>query len=263
MASSKESKKVCLITGVSGTIGYAISKALKSSPTASWHVVIIGRRPPPSDMIGTDVDDAGKPTAYDDFVKAALSDEADVTKVLDDYFSKQVPELNRLDLLVNCAGSGAGGGPIANVSAETFRGVMEINLVAPYILSRYAFGKFQRPSKEDAGGGRIINIGSIAGQSPRADAVPYATSKFALGGLTQALSVDGREHNIAVCQIDPGNVRSSIMSKEEMARREREEGLLDAEDVAKFVVLVSNSPNELNTLHMTVMPTRQPMVGRG
>ena len=123
-------------------------------------------------------------------------------------------------------------------------------------------------------GGRIINIGSIAGESPRLYSVPYTTSKFALGGLTRAFSVEGRhlaettqtnaaDGMVAVCQINPGNVRSSLISAEEAAQREKEEGFVEADDLGNYVAMVANLPHEANVLESTVMPTRQPMVGRG
>ena len=68
---------------------------------------------------------------------------------------------------------------------------------------------------------------------------------------------------MAVCQINPGNVRSAIMSEEEAARRGKEEGFMEADDIGKYVAMVANLANEANVLESTVMPTRQPLVGRG
>ena len=275
--STTTTTKVCLLTGASGTIGYNIALALKASctPSLSWYIIIIGRRPPPSSI--TDVD--GKPPAvlpYDTFLKAEMTNEESVSTVLNAHFEslqKSTTDsvgLNRLDLLINCAGCSLGNEPICNVSADTFRDVMEVNLVVPFILSKYAMSKMATPD-----GGRIINIGSIAGESPRLHSVPYTTSKYALGGLTRAFSIEGRHLAqttktteagngvVAVCQINPGNVRSAIMSAEEAARREKEEGFVEAEDIGKYVASIANLPNEANVLESTVMPTRQPLVGRG
>lgn len=182
--------------------------------------------------------------------------------------------LDRLDLLINCAGCSLGNEPIVDVAAETLRQVMEVNLIVPYILSRWAMSKM---AVSIPSGGRIINIGSIACESPRLHSVPYTTSKYALSGLTRALSIEGRNLSkttkcteladgsgvVAVCQINPGNVRSAIMSVDETARREREEGFVDVDDIGKYVAMVANLPNETNVLESTVMPTRQPLVGRG
>ncbi|KAL9191270.1 hypothetical protein ACHAXT_000976 [Thalassiosira profunda] len=268
--------KVCLLTGASGTIGYKICQALKASTELNWHVITIGRRPSPPSITHVD----GKPPdvlPYDTFLKAEMTDEASVTSTLDAHFASlqncedaNIKSLNRLDLLINCAGCSLGNEPIVDVSADTFKTVMEVNLLVPFILSKWAMKKMATPE-----GGRIINIGSIAGESPRLHSIPYTTSKYAIGGLTRCLSLEGRflsqttkstDENVgvvAVCQINPGNVRSAIMSAEEAARREKEEGFVEAEDVAKYVAMVAGLPNEANVLESTVMPTRQPLVGRG
>mmetsp|Transcript_7076 Transcript_7076/g.15267 ORF Transcript_7076/g.15267 Transcript_7076/m.15267 type:complete len:278 (+) Transcript_7076:94-927(+) len=270
-------EKVCLITGASGTIGYAIAQALKSS-ASPWHVILIGRRAPPPSITNMN----GEPPEtlpYDTFLQADITDESSVKTALDSHFESlqnhkdfEKQALNRLDLLVNCAGCSLGNEPLADVNVDDFRKVMEVNLISPFILSKWAFTKM---AGQPNPGGRIINIGSIASESPRLNAVPYTTSKYALSGLTRALSMEGRHLSqttkndlagggiVSVCQINPGNVRSSIMSPEEMARREKEEGFVDPQDVANMVATVANMPNEVNVLESTVMPTRQPLVGRG
>ncbi|KAL7554376.1 hypothetical protein ACHAWF_018207 [Thalassiosira exigua] len=264
--------KVCVLTGGSGTIGYAIARALKASstPSPSWHIILLGRRPPPPSL--TDVN--GKPPAelpYDTFLKADLTDEPSVNSTLDSHFeSLRNTPLDRLDLLINCAGCSLGNEPIADVSADTFRKVMEINLVVPFILSKWAMLKMANPS-----GGRIINIGSVAAESPRLHAVPYTTSKYALTGLTRCFSIEGKflmqttksaeagNGMVAVCQINPGNTRSNILSAEEVARREKTEGFLEPDDIGRYVALVASLPNEANVLESIVAPTRMPFVGRG
>lgn len=283
-SSSDAGTKVCLLTGASGTIGYAIAKALKASCSSSnnWHIILIGRRPPQM------VDGGSTPPPYDEFLEVAdLTNETLVVATLNTHFDSQQNStyvksqaLDRLDLLINCAGCSLGNEPIVDVSADTLRQVMEVNLIVPYILSRWAMSKMATSLPY---GGRIINIGSIACESPRLHSVPYTTSKYALSGLTRALSIEGRNlakttkcdellgtttNNgtsgvVAVCQINPGNVRSAIMSAEEAARREREEGFVDVDDIGNYVAMVANLPNETNVLESTVMPTRQPMVGRG
>jgi NADP-dependent 3-hydroxy acid dehydrogenase YdfG len=183
----------------------------------------------------------------------------------------EIKKLNRLDLLINCAGCSLGNEPIVNVSADIFRSVLEINVVVPFILSRWAMEKFAK--QNDNSLSRIINIGSIACESPRLNMIPYATSKFALTGLTRAFSLDGRNlaqttmtdtnGMVAVCQINPGNVRSNIMTPEEMARRENAEGFVEPDEVGMYVAHVADMRNTVNVLESTVMPTRQPLVGRG
>ncbi|KAL7511590.1 hypothetical protein ACHAXN_008585 [Cyclotella atomus] len=263
------SKRVCVLTGASGVIGYAITKALKASTVHQWHVIIIGRRAPPQSLTNEP-----PKLPFDVFLAIAdMTNEDLVTSTLNSHFESlrdhedpEVKALDRLDLLVNCAGCSLGNEPIVNVSADTFRSVLEINVVTPFILSKWAMAKFA--SQDDNDLSRIINIGSIACESPRLNMVPYATSKFALTGLTRAFSLDGRHLGqttmsetsgmVAVCQINPGNVRSNIMSAKEMARREKEEGFVEPDEVGMYVAHVADMQNTVNVLESTIMPTRQP-----
>jgi NAD(P)-dependent dehydrogenase (short-subunit alcohol dehydrogenase family) len=267
------SKKVCVLTGASGTIGYAIAKALKASSNHQWYIILIGRRSPPRSL-----SNVNGSLPYDSSLEIDdLSNEELVNATLNSHFetlqNHDDPErraLDRLDVLINCAGCSLGNEPVVNVSADTFRKVMEINVVVPFILSRWAFTKFAKQGDE---GGRIINIGSVACESPRLNMIPYATSKYALTGLTRAFSLDGRHLAqttksdatgiVAVCEINPGNVRSNIMSPEEMERREKEEGFVEPDEVGLFVANVADMPNSVNVLESIVMPTRMPLVGRG
>jgi len=272
-------RRVCLLTGASGTIGYAIARALKASapPSKSWNIIFIGRRQPPPSI--THIGKPPEALPYDTFLKAEMTDESSVASTLNSHFASlqssddaSARSLNRLDLLVNCAGCSLGDEPIADVPADTLRDVLEVNLILPFILSRWAMSKMAKNAAPETGG-RIINIGSVACESPRLHSLPYSTSKSALGGMTRALSIEGRhlarttrtdtEGSVAVCQINPGNVRSAIMSEEEAERREREEGFVDADDVGRYVAMVANLPNEANVLESTVMPTGMPLVGRG
>ena len=129
-------RKVCILTGASGVIGYAIANALKASTAHHWHIIIIGRRPPPPSLTNVD----GKPPPsmpYDVSIEVPdMTNEELVTSALSSHFESlrahdnpEVKALNRLDLLVNCAGCSLGNEPICNVSADTFRTVLEVNVV--------------------------------------------------------------------------------------------------------------------------------------
>jgi len=183
----------------------------------------------------------------------------DVTdeSAVEQLFSAVADEHGPCGLLVNNAGI-AIGGPTESMAAADFAQVLQVNVVGPFICSKYAFGQMRQH-----GGGRIINIGSISSESPRPDSAPYTTSKFAVDGLTRSLALDGRRHNIAVGAIHPGNVMSELLSAEEIARREESEGFITADDVARCVLTMAELPPSANVLELSVMPTRQPLVGRG
>ena len=163
-----------------------------------------------------------------------------------------------VDLLINNAGI-AINGETETLSGSDFSSVMNVNVVGPFLCAREALKRMKVRQK-----GRIINIGSISAISPRPDSAPYTTSKFAIMGLTQSLALDARQYcNVAVGMIHPGNVVSAIMGQEEAERRGKMEGFLQPEDVGDCVLNMASLPYSANVLEMTVIPTRQPLVGRG
>ena len=64
-----------------------------------------------------------------------------------------------------------------------------------------------------ANGRRIINNGSISAYAPRPNSAPYTATKHAISGLTRSTSLDGRQYNIAVGQIDIGNAATDMTER--------------------------------------------------
>jgi NAD(P)-dependent dehydrogenase (short-subunit alcohol dehydrogenase family) len=161
----------------------------------------------------------------------------------------------RIDIVVNNAGVNVAK-PTLDLTAADFEMVWNVNVVGALLCSREAMKRMKD-------GGRIINIGSISAKSPRPNSTAYTTSKFALQGLTQSLALDGRDKGIAVGIIHPGNVASELLSPEDVEIRGKAEGFLQADDVAKCVVTMATLPYSANVLELTVIPTTQPLIGRG
>ena len=242
---------VALVTGGSGTIGLAISKALVKEGAAS--VILCGRRPEALQEAVKAIQQSTKTTST--FVSAIPCDVTEEDSVARMFVTIQ-RELGRsVDLLINNAGINI---PGEALSASDFEKVLQVNVLGPYICSREAI----RSMKAKGGGGRIINIGSLSAISPRPDSAAYTTSKFALEGLTQSLALDARAHQIAVGIIHPGNVMSEMLTPE-MVDSRNSEGFLPAEQIADCVIAMSSLPYSTNVLEITVLPTSQPFVGRG
>jgi NAD(P)-dependent dehydrogenase (short-subunit alcohol dehydrogenase family) len=117
-------------------------------------------------------------------------------------------------------------------------------------------------------GGRIINNGSISAHAPRPGSIAYTATKHAITGLTRAAALDGRPFDIAVGQIDIGNVASSMTEK--MANgvlqadgSTRAEARMDMAAVTDTFMAMASLPLSANVLFMTVMATKMPFVGRG
>ncbi|MFG5410828.1 SDR family oxidoreductase [Piscinibacter sakaiensis] len=171
----------------------------------------------------------------------------------------------RVDVLFNNAGSGAPPVPIDELSVEQWRAVVDVNLTGVFLCSRQAFAMMKR---QDPRGGRIINNGSISAHAPRPFSAPYTATKHAITGLTKALSLDGRAHDIACGQIDIGNAATEMTERMAAGILQPNgqtvvEPRMDVRHVADAVVQMALLPLSANVQFMTIMATAMPYVGRG
>lgn len=111
-----------------------------------------------------------------------------------------------LDGLVNNAGI-AVGGPLEYVSLDQFRWQFEVNLFGLLQVTQMALPLIRRA------GGRIVNIGSIAGKVTSPMVGPYCASKHALEALTDALRIELVPWGIQVSVVEPGVVVTPIWDK--------------------------------------------------
>jgi NAD(P)-dependent dehydrogenase (short-subunit alcohol dehydrogenase family) len=245
--------KLALVTGGSGTIGLAIAKRLVEQGAS---VVLTGRR---QDKLEEALSKIKQETVFPPGVSVVcipcdVTMEASVVELFQKI--EQMFEGSSVDLLVNNAGINIAGLTV-DMPADDFMKVMNVNVLGPFLCAREAMKRMKQKKA-----GRIINIGSISAISSREDSAPYTASKFAMAGLSQSLSLDGRPHGIAVGIVHSGNVKSDMLTEEQLAKRSFE-GFLDADNVAACVVTMACLPITANVLELTVTPTPQPLVGRG
>ena len=103
-----------------------------------------------------------------------------------------------IDILVNNAGINRRA-TFAETTDEDWDAIMEVNLKGPFICCQEVF-----PHMIARGGGRIINISSVAGEYHGPKTVHYAVSKAGLNSLTKVVARYGAEHNILVNAVSPG-----------------------------------------------------------
>ncbi|MEY4762255.1 MAG: hypothetical protein RLZZ200_2111 [Pseudomonadota bacterium] len=245
-------KKVALVTGASSGIGKAVSIALAH---AGYAVVLAGRR---RDALHVAAHEAGP---------SALAIEADVTQPdsVAALFRRTVEVFGRLDLLFNNAGAAAPSTPIEDLPLETWQRLVDTNLTGPFLCTQEAIRIMKAQSPQ---GGRIINNGSIAAETPRPNMVAYTATKHGILGLTKTTALEGRRHNIACGQVDIGNVKTDIAIPMAQGTLQADYSLkpeptFDVKHVADAVLYMANLPLDVNVLRMTVMATTMPFVGRG
>jgi len=108
------------------------------------------------------------------------------------------------DVLVNNAGISCIS-PAEDLSAEEYRHVLEVNLVAPFLLAR-SFGARMLAVKR----GSIVNVASIAGLVGVADRSAYNASKHGLVGLTRTLAAEWGGRGVRVNAVCPGWVKTEM-----------------------------------------------------
>ena len=154
---------------------------------------------------------------------------------------------------------------VADGSTENWRKVISLNLDGAFLVAR---GAYRMMRDQDPKGGRIINNGSISAYAPRPGSAPYTASKHAISGLTKTISLDGRKHGIACCQIDIGNAKTEMAARMATGVPQadgsiRAEAMMDVEVVADTVLFMAGMDLHANALNVTVMANNMPFVGRG
>ena len=183
--------KVAVITGAAQGIGKQAATVLND---LGWSLALI-------DLQSVD---AEKYTNALSFV-GDITDESFVNTTASATFAK----FNRVDALINNAGI-SNIAPALNTTAEKYRQVLEVNLVAPFILAK-AFGKIML----DAGSGSIVNVASVAGLQGVADRSAYNASKHGLIGLTRTLAVEWGARGVRVNAVCPGWVKTEMDHKDQ------------------------------------------------
>lgn len=125
---------------------------------------------------------------------------------------------DRIDVLVNNAGSLVARASLEEMKEELWDQVMDINLKSVYLCSQAVLGPMKRQ-----GGGRIINVSSIAARNGGgAGASAYATAKAGVSTLTRALAKEIVSENILVNAVEPGVISTPFhdrFSTPEMRQR--------------------------------------------
>jgi 2-dehydro-3-deoxy-L-rhamnonate dehydrogenase (NAD+) len=111
----------------------------------------------------------------------------------------------RIDILVNNAGITGGNGLTWELDPAVWREVIEVNLVAPYLVCRAVV-----PYMIERGHGRIVNIASIAGKEGNPNASHYSASKAGLIALTKSLAKELATRGVLVNAVTPAAAQTAM-----------------------------------------------------
>lgn len=247
--------QIALVTGAGSGIGRGAALALLA---AGWRVVFAGRR---IEVLNAAIESAGVSAERGVAIACDVAQEASVA----DLFNQVRDRFGRLDLLFNNAGMSPPSALPDELSASVWRQTVDTNLSGAFFCLSAAFKLMRNQTPR---GGRIINNGSISAHTPRPKTIAYTATKHAITGLTRAAALDGRAFDIAVGQIDIGNVVSDMSSMMTTGVPQadgtlKSEARMELSAVTETFMAMASLPLSANVLFMTVMATQMPYVGRG
>jgi len=186
--------RVAIVTGGNGGIGLGMARGLAS---AGARVVVAARNAEKSRAALAEL-------GSDAFALAAdVCDERSVEAML----GEAVRRCGRLDILVNNAGTNVRK-PAHELSLAEWREVLDTNLTGAFLCSRGAYPHLKR-----AGGGKIINIGSMLSIFGASFAPAYGASKGGMVQLTKSLATTWAQDNIQVNAVLPGWIDTDLTRK--------------------------------------------------
>ncbi|MEO6093783.1 MAG: glucose 1-dehydrogenase [Novosphingobium sp.] len=207
--------KIALVTGAGSGIGEACARSF----AAHGATVIV------SDVRH----DAGLAVAQDIGPSASFLD-LDVTDLAQ--WDRTIAEVRGrnggLDVLVNNAGAGIGGG-IERETIEGHRRVLDINVTGVWAGVRSAL-----KAMDARGGGSIINISSIDGLVGVEGLSTYVASKFAVTGMTRSLALELGPRNIRVNSVHPGIIETPMVAKNTGKSMERLQKAVARQPIARM-----------------------------
>ncbi len=241
----KLSGQIAVITGANQGIGKGIARALAKE---GCRLAICARN---AEKLTAAADELRGEGAEVLAVPMDVSKEADVVA----FFGAIEKQYGRVDILVNNAGA-FDGGRIDELTMEAWNNVIGACLTGTFLCSREAFKRMVTQRS-----GRILNIGSISAQRPRAGGVPYAAAKFGTWGLTQAIALDGRPLGITCGCLHPGNVL--VERRAESGLTSDDEPMMSVETIANAAIAMLTVPPDVNFLEAIVLPRDQEYLARG
>jgi 2-deoxy-D-gluconate 3-dehydrogenase len=199
--------KVAIVTGGNGGIGLGMARGLAQ---AGASIAIVGRDEAKSKEAVAELQQRGARAIS---VVADVTDKAAVATMVE----QTVRELGRIDALVNNAGINIRKAPQA-LTLEEWDSVIKTNLTSAFLCSQTVY-----PVMKAAGGGKIINIGSMMSIFGASFAPAYAASKGGIVQFTRSCAVAWAADNIQANAILPGWIDTDLTKR----AREQIDGLHD------------------------------------
>lgn len=138
------------------------------------------------------------------FIKADVSSHDDCRSLVE----QTVKHFGRLDVACNNAGIGGEQNPIADYSIENWNKVIAVNLSSVFYCMKYEI-----KAMLEGGGGSIVNIASILGNTSFENSAAYVSAKHGVVGLTKNAAVEYAKKNIRVNSVGPAFIHTPLIAE--------------------------------------------------
>jgi NAD(P)-dependent dehydrogenase (short-subunit alcohol dehydrogenase family) len=189
--------KVAIITGGSRGIGRSIALAFAD---AGAKVVVASRKQEGVDGVAAEIEKQGGTALA---IACHVGNEEDVTALVE----RTVDAFGGVDIALNNAATNPHFGPLITATASLWDKILEVNLRSAFFLCQKVI-----PIMQKRGGGKIINMASVAGVTPQPAMGIYSVSKAGMIMLTKVLAQELGAYNIQVNAVAPGVIKTRFSS---------------------------------------------------